>query len=139
MMSFSKKCPDQKGKASAGVLFPESMALILSFAVCGQNVYAGEGDQALSIVRSSSSGTVGQRVAAVGKQIEQIFGSVYNMLATVGVCIAVVGLIIAFVELGLSKQGRLRETAKWKLVGIAGALILIGGATTFVNLFLQLL
>ena len=70
MMSFSKKCPDQKGKASAGVLFPASMALILSFAVCGQNVYAGEGDQALSIVRSSSSGTVGQRVAAVGKQIE---------------------------------------------------------------------
>ena len=115
------------------------MALILSFAVCCQNVYAGEVDQALSIVRSSSSGTVGQRVAAVGKQIEQIFGSVYNMLATVGVCIAVEGLLIAFVELGLSKQGRLRETAKWILVGIAGGLILIGGATTFVNLFLQLL
>lgn len=139
MMSFPKKYPDQRGKASAGALFPALMALISFFVICAQNVYAGEGDQALSIVHSSSSGSVGKRVTAVGNQIEKIFGSIYNMLSTVGVCIAVVGLIIAFVELGLSKQGRLRETAKWKMVGIAGALILIGGATTFVNLFLQLL
>lgn len=139
-MSFPKKYPDQRGKASAEALFPALMALIFFFVMCAQNVYAaGEGDQALSIVRSSSSGSVGKRVTAVGNQIEKIFGSIYNMLSTVGVCIAVVGLIIAFVELGLSKQGRLRETAKWKMVGIAGALILIGGATTFVNLFLQLL
>ena len=61
------------------------------------------------------------------------------MLFTIGVCIAATGMIIAFVEIGLSKNGRLRESAKWKLVGIAVALILIGGATTFVNLFIQLL
>lgn len=139
MMSFPKKYPDQRGKASAEALFPALMALIFFFVICAQNVYAGEGDQALSIVHSSSSGSVGKRVTTVGNKIEKIFGSIYNMLSTVGVCIAVVGLIIAFVELGLSKQGRLRETAKWKMVGIAGALILIGGATTFVNLFLQLL
>lgn len=104
------------------------------------SVHAENGDAALAIVKSAAaSGSPVERVTVVGKQIQNIFGSVYNMLFTIGVCIAATGMIIAFVEIGLSKNGRLRESAKWKLVGIAVALILIGGATTFVNLFIQLL
>ena len=104
------------------------------------SVHAENGDAALAIVQSAAaSGSPVERITVVGKQIQNIFGSVYNMLFTIGVCIAATGMIIAFVEIGLSKNGRLRESAKWKLVGIAVALILIGGATTFVNLFIQLL
>ena len=104
------------------------------------SVHAENGDAALAIVQSAAaSGPPVERITVVGKQIQNIFGSVYNMLFTIGVCIAATGMIIAFVEIGLSKNGRLRESAKWKLVGIAVALILIGGATTFVNLFIQLL
>lgn len=104
------------------------------------SVHAENGDAALAIVQSAAaSGSPVERITVVGKQIQNIFGSVYNMLFTIGVCIAATGMIVAFVEIGLSKNGRLRESAKWKLVGIAVALILIGGATTFVNLFIQLL
>ena len=104
------------------------------------SVHAENGDAALAIVQSAAaSGSPVERITVVGKQIQNIFGSVYNMLFTIGVCIAATGMIIAFVEIGLSKNGRLRESAKWKLVGIAVALILIGGATTFVILFIQLL
>ena len=102
------------------------------------SVHAENGDAALAIVQSAAaSGSPVERITVVGKQIQNIFGSVYNMLFTIGVCIAATGMIIAFVEIGLSKNGRLRESAKWKLVGIAVALILIGGATTFVNLFIS--
>lgn len=103
-------------------------------------VHAENGDAALAIVQSAAaSGAPVNRITAVGQQIQHIFGSVYNMLFTIGVCIAAIGMVIAFAEIGLSKKGRLRESAKWKLVGIAAALILIGGATTFVNLFIRLL
>lgn len=104
------------------------------------SVHAENGDAALAIVQSAAaSGEPVERITVVGTQIQHIFGSVYKMLFTIGVCIAATGMIIAFTEIGLSKKGRLRESAKWKLVGIAAALILIGGATTFVNLFIQLL
>lgn len=104
------------------------------------SAHAENGDAALAIVQSAAaSGSPVEKITVVGKQIQNIFGSVYNMLFTIGVCIAATGMIIAFVEIGLSKNVRLRESAKWKLVGIAAALILIGGATTFVNLFIQLL
>ena len=103
-------------------------------------VSAEDGDSALSIVQAAaSSNSAAPKVFAIGKQIEQLFGSVYNLLVTVGVCLALIGMILSFVEIGLSRNGCLRDRAKWKLVGIAGALILIGGATAIVNLFLRLI
>ena len=115
------------------------MSLIFTVPVYATEGGVEDGDMALRIVRNVTAfNKTAGKVQAIGKQIEGIFGSVYKMLFTIGVCIAATGMIIAFVEIGLSKKGRLRESAKWKLVGIAAALILIGGATTFVNLFIQL-
>lgn len=51
-----------------------------------------DGDMALRIVRNVTAfNETAGKVQAIGKQIEGIFGSVYNMLLTIGVCIAAIG------------------------------------------------
>ena len=64
------------------------------------SAHAENGDAALAIVQSAAaSGSPVEKITVVGKQIQNIFGSVYNMLFTIGVCIAATGMIIAFVEI----------------------------------------
>ena len=70
------------------------------------SVHAENGDAALAIVQSAAaSGSPVERITVVGKQIQNIFGSVYNMLFTIGVCIAATGMIIALLKLDCRKMG----------------------------------
>lgn len=116
--------------------YVQTAAILITVRLSKSVVFADEGDAALSAVKNATS-PVTDKVEKVGKGIEGIYGSLYVLLMRVGILICLIGMILAFLCLGLSSRGYLHEAAKMKLAAIAVAVLLIGGATTFVTIFLQ--